>query len=347
MADSVVSTQTSYPDSPDTSLQAYYKAMDYSGHGRSRNALSRWFHSTFGSDPTYNQWRAEQRDQYNADLNAYNSYISSLVGQRAQAEEAGYNPAWLGSDAGGGTSPLDYQQPQDPGENPMSEMLQGINTFMSLAAGVQNIKSLALKNQLLGQEINGAAWDNVLKGQQAKYGDRYYGFRAYKMGFQSDFAKLIYGNELNSRLAGSNLDGTLFQDYTAPGLSNTYEISPEVRKGFNYQDQFNEVELKKATVQWRKYQSEVAHWSGEERKYYNQVVQPILKEYWEGKKDYQSTVNALYEAQKKNEMDNRTANTVTRVVLGLVSIVSRFLGVPLNLSGLVADPSTGEILPFN
>lgn len=340
MADTVVSTQTSYPESPDTSLGAYYNAMDYVGQGRSRNALARWFHSTFGSDPTYNQWRAEQRDQYNSQLQAYNSYITSLVGQKAQAEEAGYNPAWLGSDPGGGTSPLDYQQSQDPGENPMGEIIQGINTFMSLASGAQSLRRQHLQNVLLGQEINAAAWDNVIKSKQAKYADRFYGFRAFKLGFESDAAKLLFGSELNRRLQGSAFDGSSWYEQTAPGLGNSYEISPDVRNGFAYQDSFNENQIKKWTAEWRRYQSEFSRLTGEEKKYYNENIQPIMKDYWEGRKTYQDTVNSLYEEQKKNEMGNRTAATVTRIVLGIVNLISRFT---LGTSIIDVDAATGEI----
>lgn len=340
MAESVVSTQTNYPDQPDTSLAAYNRAMGNRGFGAS--GLSRWFKSTFGDDPTYNQWRSEQWDQYNSKLNAYNAYISSLVGQKAMSQEAGYNPAWLGSDAGGGTaSPLEYQNAQDPGQNPFQEIIQGVGTFMQLASGAQAIYKQALQNKLLGQEINNAALDNVIKGATARYAERYQGYKAFKMGFQSDMAKLLYGNELNSRLAGSSFDGTSWMEYTAPGLTNQYEISPDVRKGFSYQTQFNEVEILKATKQWRIYQGEIARWSGQERKYYNQEIQPILKEWYEGRKTYQDTVNALYEAQKRNEMGNRTAGTVTRVILGLLNLASRFF---LGTSIVDVDAATGEIL---
>lgn len=342
MADTVVSTQTSYPDRPDTSLEAYGQA-----YGLSRNnAVSRWWNSFFGSNPTYNQWRTEQLDKYNADLNAYNSYITSLVGQKAQAEEAGYNPAWLGSDPGGGSSPLQYENAQDPGQNPVGDMAQGIGTFMSLLTGIQNIKKMSLQNQLLGAEINNAALDNTIKGQEARYAGRYYGFRAFKLGFESDFKKLVYMNEINSRLAGTPFDGSYWREETAPGLGNFYEVSPDVRRGLSYQTQVNELDILKATRQWRQYQAEFSRWSSEEKKYYVENLQPIMKEYWEGRKTYQETVNGIYEAQKQNEMNNRTANTVTRVVLGFLSLAARFMGIPLDLTSLLVDPETGEVQKF-
>ena len=346
MADNVINTQTNYPTNPDTSLNAYYNAMGYRTNGARKSAISRWWRSTFGPDPTYNQWRNEQWDQYNAKVNQFSSWMGSLSGQKAQAVEAGYNPAWLGSDPGGSASPLDYQVAQDPGENPAGDLLQGINVFMSLASGVQNIRKAALQNQLLGQEINSAAWDNVLKGAQAKYADRFFGYRAFKLGFESDWVKLLYGNEINSRLRGSVFDGSEFPEYTAPSLMNFYSIGPDYRKGFSYQNAFNESEIQKWTNQWRMYQSQLAHWSAEEKKYYYDNIQPVLKEWWEGRKTYQDTVNQLYEDETRNEMNNRTAKTVISSILGVLALVSKFIpgvpaAVPETLETIV-NGTTGE-----
>lgn len=347
MAESVISTQTTYPVRPDTSLQAYNNAM---GHGRgiSQSAIGRWFNTHIGNDPSYNQWRTEQIDRYNADLNAYNSFITSLAGQRAQAQEAGYNPAWLGSDPGGGTSPLQYENAEDPGDNPVGEVLQGVNMFMSLASGAQSLRRQHLQNVLLGQQINAAAWDNVIKSQEAKYAGRFYGYRSFKMGFQSDMAKLLYGNEINSRVAGGPMDGSPWFEETAPGLSNTYyDIGPDARRGFSYQSQYNEVEIQKATLQWRRYQSDIAHWTADEKKYYTQEIQPILKDWYEGKKSYQQTVNDLYEQQKQNEMSNRTGNTVVRAILGILGLAAKFIpggAVAGQVLTQFVDTNTGEIL---
>lgn len=346
MAESVISSQTSYPERPDTSLQAFNNAMGYSpGFGQS--SIARWFKSHIGGDPSYNQWRTEQLDRYNADLNAYNSFITSLAGQKAQAEEAGFNPAWLGSDPGGGSSPLQYENEEDPGDNPVGEVLQGVNMFMSLASGAQSLRRQHLQNVLLGQQINAAAWDNVIKSQEAKYAGRYYGYRSFKLGFQSDMAKLLYGNEINSRVAGSPIDGQPYFEETAPGLSNTYyDIGPDARRGLSYQGQYTEVELQKVILQWRRYQSEVAHWTAEEKQYYVREIQPILKEWNEGKKSYQELVNDLYQQQKENEMSNRTANTVVRTILGILGIAARFVPGGNVVSSILTesiDPSTGEV----
>lgn len=348
MAESVISSQTSYPDRPDTSLQAYNNAMGHS-RGLGQSAVARWFNSHFGNDPSYNQWRDEQLDKYNSDLAAYNSYITSLAGQKAQAVEAGYNPAWLGSDPGGGTSPLQYQNSEDPSDNVAGDLMQGVNMFMSLASGVQNINKMRLQNQLLGQEINNAALDNIIKGQEARYAPRYYGFRASRLGYLSDFARFINEGEINSRFSGSPADGGPIL-FGSGELTNEYDIGREVRGGFKYQSQYNELELLKAQKQWTKFKSQVASWDVSEKQYYVQSIQPLLKDLYEGKKDVQTVQKELMEEQKKNvgnASDNRTANTVIRAVLGGLSVIAKFIPggqfIPFDALEEWIDPSTGEV----
>ena len=178
---SVISPQTSYPESPDTSLQAYQNML--SSHGYRSNGFSRWWHSTFGDMPSYQQWRAERWDQYNSDLNAYNSYITSLAGQKAQAIEAGYNPAWLGSDPGGGTSPLDYQMVSDPSQqipDAAAGFLGSMNGLISVYQAMQGVRSRSLQNDILEQ-------DKRIKTAEADAAPLFFGGRAQLQGFKADW----------------------------------------------------------------------------------------------------------------------------------------------------------------
>lgn len=345
MPESVISSQTSYPESPDTSIKAYDAAM---GNNRP-NAISRWWNSFIGKNPTYNQWRTEQRDQYNAQLQAYNSYITSLVGQRAQAEEAGYNPAWLGSDPGGGASPLDYQNAQDPADSVPGDIINGVNTFMSLASGGLNLQAKALQNDILRNEVGKSASDAIIAGARAKYAGRYYGFQASRLGYLSDFARFINEGEINSRFQFTDSDESELL-FGSGELTNQYSVGKSTRKGFQYNKQYNELELRKAQKQWTKFKSQVASWDVSERKYYVDNIQPKLKELYEGKISVTEAQAELIRAQKENVGNaaaNRTANTVTRAVLGALSLIAKFIPggqfIPFDALEEWIDGDTGEV----
>lgn len=348
MADSVISTQTSYPDSPDTSIQAYNNAMGNS-RGFGSSALVRWFKTHLGSHPSYNQWRTEQWDQYNSELQAYNSYITSLAGQKAQAQEAGYNPAWLGSDPGGGTSPIDYQHAEDPADQVPNDLLNGVNTFMSLAAGGLNLRAKFLQNAILRNEVGKSASDAIIAGARAKYAGRYYGFQASRLGYLSDWQRFVNEGEINERFRGTDSDESelLFGD---GDLTNSYSVGKSSRRGFQYNKQYNDLELLKARKQWTKFKSQVASWDVSEKKYYVEHIQPTLKDLNEGKISVTDAQAELIRAQKENVGNaaaNRTANTVTRAVLGALSLIAKFIPggqfIPFDALEEWIDPSTGEV----
>ena len=328
MPDSVISTQTSYPISPDTSLGAYNREMgNASGFGSS--SLARWFKTHLGSHPSYQQWRAEKRDQYNADLEAYNSYITSLAGQKAQAEEAGFNPAWLGSSPGGGTSPLDYQQVSDPSDSlpdAAGSMISGVGSLLNLVSAGQAIKTKSLQNDILGQELR-------IKQAEADAAPEFFGSRAALQGFKADWQSLTNDTELFSRY--EDLGDTVIA-YNG----HSYVLNRDTKKGNLYQGARSAIELRSEQKKLASANYILAGMKQEEQRFYIDNIQPIMKEYWEGKKSYQETVNAIYEESKQNEMNNRTANNFIKVFAILANVASRiFLGTTV----IDVDALTGEV----
>lgn len=327
MAESVVSTQQSYPVSPDTSFDAYKKYVESQGYRT--NGISRWWNTHFGDLTSYENWRTEKRDQYNADLEAYNSYITSLVGQKAQAQEAGYNPAWLGSNPGGGTSPLDYQSVSDPSEqipDVAAGFFSGTRSLLGLVSAAQAIKGQSIQNGIL-------AANKRIKDAEADAAPEFYGSRAALQGFKSDWQSLTNDAELFSRY--EELGDTVIS-YNG----HSYVINKDTKKGNIYQAGRSAIELRKEQKVLQHAQSILVGLKADEQRYFVNSIQPIMKEYWEGKKTYQDTVNTIYEETKKNEMNNRTANTYVRIFGMLANVASRiFLGT----SVVDVDALTGEV----
>lgn len=328
MASQVTSTQTNYPTRPDTSMDAYYDE-----HGRtsplSRSALGRFFNTFLGPDPTYNQWRNERLDKYNADLQAYNSYITSLAGQKVQALEAGYNPAWLDSASGGGTSPLDYQSAPDPAEqvpDSISSLFGSVRTLLGVASGAQDVASKHIQNDILRSNAQ-------IKRAEAAVSVPYFRSRASRMGFLSDWQQIMNEDQLYGQF------GDLGDQVVHYGNSD-YVLDRFIPNRLSYQKGVSEIDFLKAGKDVRKAQKSLFDLKASEQKYFNDNIQPLIKEYTEGKKSYQDTVNAYYEEMKKNEMNNRTVNTISRIFFGLLNVASRvFLGTNI----VDVDAATGEV----
>lgn len=327
--ETVQSYQQQYPVMPDVSLQAYYKAM---GHHTmfSKSGIGRWWHSTFGGDQSYNQWRSNLLDRHSADLNAYNSYITSLAGQKAMAEEAGYNPAWLDSSAGGGTSPLEYQNAPDPADqipDALGTFLGSIRNTLGLMLGAKELVGKSLQNDILRQNVR-------IRTAEADAAQKYFGSRASRLAFLSDWQNLMNDTELQSRY------GDLGDQVIHYG-ENDYVLDRGTKSGLMYQKQDSEIEYRKASKDLVVAQKRLSTLNAKEREYYVDNIQPLIKEYTEGRKTYQETVNAFYEEQKNNEMNNRTANTVAKIFFGLLNVASRiFLGTTI----VDVDALSGEVV---
>lgn len=325
-----ISPQTSYPVMPDTSLDAYYKAMNYPSGGVYRNGFLRYMRSTFGPDESYNQWRERLLNNYNSDINAYNAYITSLAGQRAMAEASGYNPAWLDTASGGSASPLDYQNVPDPAEqipDSIGSFLSSIRNAMGIASGAQEITSKSLQNDILRATSR-------IKNAEADVAEEYFRNRKDRLGFLSDWQSLLNDSELAERY--SDLGDTVIS-YNG----HDYVINRDTSNGFISQKQRAEIDYRKEAKELAAAQRALSGLSAKEKQYYIDHIQPLIKDYTEGKKTYQDTVNAYYEEMKKNEMNNRTANTVSRIFFGLLGIASRvFLGTDIT----TFIPETGEVV---
>ena len=323
----VTPTQTEYPILPDTSLPAYYNKVL---GGYRHNAIGRFWASTFGDRPTFNQWRENEMTKYNAQLAEYNQYLQTQSGQRAAAVEAGYNPAWLDGSSGAGSSALEYQNAPDPAEQvgpAIAQMIPGVSQIMSVLSGLEQIKGMKLKND--AQAITNEYLGNSLKA-------KLFGLR-----LSNTLKSFGVQSEIFSRDPSLYGDTTFFD----PDSGAEVFIPRDVGKGLNFQGSFNEVEAVKKLNELRKYQAEAEKWDSEQKKYYNDNILPIMKDYWEGKKSYAAAQADLITLQVKNQNANRTLSTVAGVGLAILKIVSFFVpGLSTVVSQLDINPDTGEIV---
>lgn len=321
----VTPTQTEYPVLPDTSMDAYYKA---NLKGYRNNALGRFWATTFDSAPTYNQWRENEMTRYNAQLQEYNQFLQTQAGQKAAAQEAGYNPAWLDGASGAGSSALEYQSVPDPAEQvgpAIANMIPGISQVMQVLSGLEQIRGMKLKNAAQGisnqyleaslkQKLLGARFNNLIKS----------------FGISSE---LFSRDPTNAN--------TVYYD---PTTGAEIFVDPHTNRGLNYQESYNEVEAIKKLKELRKYQAQAEKWDAQQKEYYYTEILPIMKEYWLGKKEYASVQAQLMTKQVENQNRNRTLSTVAGVGLAILKIVSFFVpGLSTVVEQLDINPDTGEI----
>lgn len=328
MADErIASTQTSYPVMPDTSLAAYQAAYRGTGSG-----IGRWFNSFFGSNPSYNQWRSNLLDQYNAQIKAYDSYLSSPLGTKESASEANWNPAWLSPSSGGSASPLEYQNAPDPADQTM-QGIGGLLSSMSATLGfmlkAKELTSLSLDNDIKRSE-------SKIRSAQANYADKFYKSRADRLGFLSDWQNMLNEGELFSRYGNK----PEYRDNMLHYGNSDYYLEGGIGEGLAYQKSKAEVDARKAQKYLYDAQEAFTNARTSEKEYYNEHILPILKDYYSQKLTYAEAVNDYYKKTRENEMDNRTANTISKIFFGLLNFISR---ATIGTTVVDVDAVTGEI----
>lgn len=306
MADSSqLSYQTTMPVYPDVSYDTWRKLYgnpDWGGFASNRmfNALTAWANG----DPSYSTWRTNLLDRYNADLNAYNTWLSTGAGQRASAESGSYNPSYFGNGSPS-ASPLDYQS-VDPG-NGFREISSGIS---SLATFVNLLQGLALKSA----QIRGIQLENEGKSIENSFLPSILDFKRSKLGFDVDWSNLRNSTELYSRYKDMPelWKGGLFSTpYGSYDLRNT-------ETGLMYQKAKADADYITAGIALRNIQEKMNSWSAKEKQFYVEEMQSIEKDLLFGKKD-------LQDIRVDVEKAARVSGIGSDIVRTIVSIVSLFL----------------------
>ena len=330
MADSSLSWQTTMPDKPDVSYQAYKDTYGYKA-GRLTTAIGAWLNG----DPSYSTWRQNVLDDYNMQMSAYNTWLQTGEGQRASLESGDYNPSYSQGVGSAQASPLDYQDTSE--SSGLQEIGQGISGFLSLISAVQGIR-------MMGAKIAGQEAQNNLLGIEAQYRDRLLYNKAGLSGFKADAQKFLNEQYLYSmyhdipEITGPNGAQGVFTNYGEYDLSTT-------GKSLAYQKGFQDLEMMKAAVALRQAQKEYTHWNAKEREFYVNSIQTFVKDLAEwssrsakGAYDFQATEQKLRKQATQWGIGLNVANTA----IGLAKSIAAFVpggGMTAALSGPNFMPS--------
>lgn len=299
---SPLSYQTTYPEYPDVSWETYRSLYDNPNARGSRlnTVINAWLHG----HPSYEVWRTNQLDKYNADLQAYNTWLSSGAGMRASAQSGEYNPSYF-NNGSASSSPLDYQS-LEPGSG-IKEISSGISTIVTF---VNLLQGLAMKSA----QIRGIELENEGKSIENQFLPSLLDFKKSKLGFDVDYSNLRNTVELFSRFKDMPelWKGGLFATpYGSYDLRNT-------GSGLMYQKAKADADYITAGVALRHAQEQMDKWSAKEKQFYTENMQSIEKDLLLGNKDLQDIRLELEKSAKVAGIGNDVVRTI-------VSLISLFL----------------------
>lgn len=304
---SPLSYQTTMPEMPDVSYQAYRDKYGYKA-GRLTTAVGAWING----EPNYSTWRTNELDKYNMQLDAYNTWLSSGAGLRASAESGGYNPNYFGGSPAS-SSPLSYQDVNE--QSGAAEMAQGIAGIFSFAQALQGMKMTA--TQIAGQQLkNGIALQQLESAKiQNKWLDRTLGAKAYGLGYSADAKKMQNETELASRYFGTSSYQPYFVTDLGNGVTNTYDLF-NVDRGFGYQRASEDLAFLRAGTKLRQVQTDMIHWNTKEKKFFVESMLSIKKtilehqrDFLKGQLDWQPIEQKLRKQAQQWNIGLSTANT--------------------------------------
>lgn len=310
-----LSYQTTMPEYPDVSYQAWVNKYNLGNSfkiqgngydadfGRFGHSIAAWANGY----PSYETWRTNMLDEYNAALSAYNTWLSSGAGIRASAESGEYNPSYFQAGSSN-ASPLNYQDVS--AGSGFSEMAQGVSGIINFVMALQGLrmKSAQLRGIDLANEklaIENKYLPDLLSNKRTK------GF------LSNDALELLNTVELASRF------GDLGTDMISPSGKHTYNLSG-VSKGLQYQTAVQDLSLVKATGVLRKAQSDMMNWSEKEKKFYVENMQQIEKDILNGKLSYingQVDFQQMEQDLRKNGANANIATKIIDTILGVVKIL--------------------------
>lgn len=296
---SQLSYQTTMPEYPDVSKKAWYFSL-YGNNAFAEHAYRTSMIPLSGE--SYDTWRTNQLDRYNAQLSAYNTWLSSGAGKRASAESGNYNPSYF--DTGNASaSPINYGQTQEG--NPFSDMAQGIsgifqfaNAFQALRMMTSQIAGQQLKNE--AQAINNKYLSSILQG------------RVSGLNFQNDKRQF-------------ELEQLFYPRWSAhPELWKAGVFSPYGREaydlrdanlGFGYQRAAVDIDYLKAGKTLRDAQVALANASTKEKQWYQDNMFEIMKDMMENSS---KILKGEYDFQK-TEQQLRKAGVIANISVGVIN----------------------------
>lgn len=279
---SSLSYQTTMPEYPDVSYDAYktnylggpfyYLGTEYNRAGYASSAWSRGLAS-------YENWRANQLDSYNARMSAYNTWLSTGAGQRASAESGQYNPSYFNTNPS--ASPVDYQNaPEDTGFSEMAQGISGIFDFAKSIQGLlathQNIVGAKLQNEGLALANEKASINNKFLEQILQNKVLFGRNQANNMGYQSAWRKNIVEQELGRRFGVPQLNPeTGLIDGSHLSYADMDFNLHNADKAFSYQRNIADMGLIHASIRLRNAQTALAKADEKVKSFYFTEIIPL------------------------------------------------------------------------
>lgn len=159
MAQNQISDTFAYPVAPDTSRAAYdwylYNQGGQVGMSPDQaglaNTLDWWFSGS--KNRSYESWKLQQENEYNAALANYQSSLETPAAKRAMQEAAGYNMNYSNDAASfqGAASPGTYTAPMG---TPGLQGLEGIGQIIGFLTQLQTLETGEIENKTKLQELD-------------------------------------------------------------------------------------------------------------------------------------------------------------------------------------------------
>lgn len=310
------------PEYPDVSYQAW--ASQYGRPGMSGTRLENALYAWGRNYPSYENWRTNQLDDYNAKMSAYNTWLGTGAGIRASSESGDYNPSYFQAGSQASASPLNYENVDSgPGFN---EMAQGISGIISFIAALQNMKlqsaqirGIDLKNQQ--QAIENQFLPTILSG------------RGSQLGYQNDWLNLRNTTELYSRY--KDLPELWKNGVFSPFGTMTYDLRG-TDKGLQYQKAFQDIDFLKAGTALRSAQKEMTNWNAKEKKFYVESIQSIYKEFLDtqlGLAKGELSFQKLSQDLKKRAVNWGIGISTANTIIGVAKTVAGFMNPAVGAVG--------------
>ena len=340
--DNPLSYQTTMPEYPDVSYQAWAKLYgnnDPSGlhNDRASHAINAWFKG----NPDYKTWRTNELDQYNARMSAYNTWLSTGAGMKASAESGDYNPSyWQAGNAS--ASPLNYEQVEP--SSGLSEMAQGVSGIIQFVQALQGMKLAS--EQIAGQALKNQEQSIINEKLPAYLDARNRGqeFRSSIFGYQGDALSLKNSAQLYQIY--KNRPELWRNGVFSPLGTMSYDLRDQ-EHSFGYQKAFQDIEFLRAGTKLRKEQAKMASWSAKDKKFYVTAIQQVYKDFLEqqlafakGQVSFQKTEQDLRRKAFNWKVGLDVANTAISAAKTVISAVK-----PFQFNSPGNSPSWGN-MPF-
>lgn len=325
---SPLSYQTTAPEIPDTSYEAYKRAigadgLTYQGMPFNRAGIALWAHSA--GKPSYDAWQSALMNTYNSQLSQYNTWLSTGEGIRKSAESGGYNPSYFDGGAAS-ASPVDFQQGTE--SSGFSEMAQGISGIFQFASALQGLKMVSA--QIAGQELKNKAQEIT-----NRYLDTTLQYKRDSLGYQTDRRQFELESMFYPRWSKHPelWKGGAFSPYGR----QTYDLR-EADNSLEYQRAVADLDYLKAGKTLRDSQSALLDASKREKEWYIDNVLEIQKEILEHQRDI---LRGEYDFQK-TEQRLRKAGVIAGIGVNVINAAVNAIRTftPAGLLGASGSPGS-------